>query len=166
VTAGELVEELGTPQGTVCDYVQRLAAAGPLGRVIESRPYEYDAEAISLTLSVDGTTTTVPPALVAAIARVDVDEDIDVYVERHGLDGLAVALKYTFERVEGTVTHRTMARGLDCSPLEAEIILRALESVARTYSDAAERRPPTSLIRACSSGVTARTARSSNACDE
>jgi Sugar-specific transcriptional regulator TrmB. len=136
VTVGELVDELDIPQGTAYDYVQRLETAGLLERVTESRPYEYDAEAISLTLSVDGTTTTVTPALIAAIARMGTDEDVEVYVERHGLDGLAAALEYAFERVEGTVTHRIMARELDCSPLEAEIILQALEPVARTYSDA------------------------------
>jgi hypothetical protein len=34
--------------------------------------------------------------------------------------------------------HRIMARELDLSPLEAEIILQALEPVATAYSDAAE----------------------------
>lgn len=138
VTVGELVTDLGVPQGTAYDYVQRLETAGLLTRTTDARPYEYGAEAVSLTLSVDETTTTVTPALVAAIARRDTDEDIDIYIERHGLDGLAEALAYAFEQVEGTVTHRIMARELGCSPLEAEIILQALEPVATAYSDAAE----------------------------
>jgi len=137
VTVGELVDELGVPQGTAYDYVQRLETAGLLTRTTDARPYEYDAEAVSLTLSVDDTSTTVTPALVAAIARRDVNEDIDIYVERHGLDGLAEALAYAFEQVEGTVNHRIMARELECSSLEAEIILQALEPVATTYSDTA-----------------------------
>lgn len=135
VTVGELVDELGVPQGTAYDYVQRLETAGLLDQVTESRPSEYDTEAISLTLSVDGTTTTVSPALVAAIARTDTDNDVDVYVERHGLDGLAAALEYAFERVDGTVSHRIAARELDISPLEAEIVLQALEPVAAAYSN-------------------------------
>jgi len=138
VTVGDLVDELGIPQGTAYDYVQRLEAADLLKQVTKSRPYEYDAEAISLTLSVDGTTTTVTPALIAAIAHVDTDEDVDVYVKRHGLDGLSAALEYAFEQVGGTVNHRIMARELDLSPLEAEIILQALEPVATTYTNAAE----------------------------
>jgi predicted transcriptional regulator len=138
VTVGSLVDELEIPQGTAYDYVRRLETAGLLKRVNDARPYEYDADAISLTLSVDGTTTTVTPALVAAIARTEEDEDVDVYVERHGLDGLAEALEYAFERVDGTVTHRIMARELDLSPLEAEIVLQALEPIATAYADAAE----------------------------
>ena len=78
------------------------------------------------------------PALVAAIARIEDDEDIAVFVERHGLDGLAEALAYAFEQVDGTITHRRMARELDLSPLEAESILQTLEPVAAAYSDTAE----------------------------
>lgn len=138
VTVGELVDELGVPQGTAYDYVERLETAGLIERTTDARPHEYDADAVSLTLSVDDTTTTVTPALVAAIGRRETDDDIDVYVERHGLDGLAAALEYAFEQVEGTVTHRIMARELECSPLEAEIILQALEPIATEYSTRAE----------------------------
>jgi predicted ArsR family transcriptional regulator len=138
VTVGELVDELEIPQGTAYDYVQRLEGAGLLKQTNDSRPYEYAAEAISLTLSVDGTTTTITPALVAAIARLEDDEDVEVFVERHGLDGLAEALEYAFGQVAGTVNHRIMARELDLSPLEAEIILQALEPVAAAYSDTVE----------------------------
>jgi hypothetical protein len=98
------------------------------------RPYEYTAESISLTLSTDGETQTITPALIAAVARRDENEDIDVYIERHGLDGLAIALEYD----NRTVNHRIAARELDFSPLEAEIILQALELVATEYADAAE----------------------------
>ena len=103
----------------------------------EQRPYEYDAESIALTLSTDGETQTITPALIAAVARREEDEDIDVYIERHGLDGLAIALEYAYEYVDGTVNHRIAARELDLSPLEAEIILQALEPVATEYADAA-----------------------------
>lgn len=137
VTVGDIVEQTGIPQGTAYDYIDRLETAGLLQRVNESRPHEYNADAISLSISVDGTTTTVTPALVAAIARAEDDDDIGVYVDRHGLDGLAEALACAFERVDGTLTHRIVAQELDLSPLEAEIILQALEPIATAYSDAA-----------------------------
>jgi hypothetical protein len=91
-----------------------------------------------LTLSVDGTTTAITPALIAAIAQMGTDEDVEAYVERHSLDGLAAALEYAFERVEGTVTHRIMARELDCSPLGDRNYPPSVEPVARTYNDVAE----------------------------
>ncbi|CCQ33011.1 archaeal sugar-specific transcriptional regulator, TrmB family [Halorhabdus tiamatea SARL4B] len=131
----DIVDALDIPQGTAYDYVQKLETAGLLEKTRDRRPYEYDAEPIALTLSAAEETATITPALIAAVARREVDEDIDVYIDRHGLDGLAVALEYAFEYVEGTVNHRIAARELDLSPLEAEIILQALEPVATEYTD-------------------------------
>ncbi|MBP1923794.1 hypothetical protein J2751_002839 [Halorubrum alkaliphilum] len=136
-TVSEIVDELDIPQGTTYDYVQNLETAGLVQKTREQRPYEYDAESIALMLSADGETQTITPALIAAVARREKDTDIDVYIERHGLDGLAVALEYAYEYVDGTVNHRITARELDLSPLEAEIILQALEPVATEYADAA-----------------------------
>jgi len=137
VTVSDLVGDLDVPQGTAYDYVQNLETAGLVEKTCEQRPYEYDAESIALTLSTEGETQTITPALIAAVARRDEDEDIHVYIERHGLDGLAVALEYASEYVDGTVNHRIAARELDLSPLEAEVILQALEPVATEYADAA-----------------------------
>ncbi|RBI59752.1 ArsR family transcriptional regulator [halophilic archaeon] len=135
VTVADIIDDLDIPQGTAYDYVQKLEAAGLVEKTRDQRPSEYNAESISLTLSTDGETQTITPTLIAAVARRDEDEDIDVYIERHGLDGLAVALEYAAEYVDGTVNHRIAARELDLSPLEAEIILQALEPVAKEYAD-------------------------------
>jgi DNA-binding transcriptional ArsR family regulator len=135
ITVSEIIDELDMPQGTAYEYVQNLATAGLVEKTRDQRPYEYDGEAIALTLSTDGETQTITPALIAAVARRDEDEDIDVYIDRHGLDGLAAALEYASEYVDGTVNHRIAARELDLSPLEAEIILQALEPVAAEYAD-------------------------------
>jgi len=138
VTVADVVENLDVPQGTAYDYVERLEAAGLLERTGETRPREYDATPIALTLLAEGETRTVTPVLVAAIARSEEDDDLAVFVDRHGIDGLAKALDYAFEYVGGTVNHRIAARELDLSPLEAEVVLQALEPVVRTYADASE----------------------------
>ena len=135
VTVAAIVEALDVPQGTAYDYVQKLEAAGFVEKTRDRRPYEYEAGPISLTLSTDGETQTITPALIAAVARRDENEDIDVYIDRHGLDGLAVVLGYAAEYVDGSVNHRIAARELDLSPLEAEIILQALEPVVEEYAD-------------------------------
>lgn len=133
VTVSELVDDLDVPQGTAYEYVQQLESAEFLTRVREQRPYEFEAEPISLTLTTDGETRTVTPALIAAVAHREDDEDLDVYVDRHGIDGLVVALDYAAEYVDGSVNHRIAARELDVSPLEAEIVLQALEPIAERY---------------------------------
>lgn len=137
ITVSDIVSALDIPQGTAYDYIQKLEAAGLVEKTQEKRPYEYDTETISLTLSTDGDSQTITPALIAAVARRETDEDIDVFVDRHGLDGLATALEYAADYVEGTVNHRIAARELDLSPLEAEIILQALEPVVTEYAGTA-----------------------------
>ena len=136
VTVSELIDKLGIPQGTTYDYVQNLETTGLVEKTRDQRPYEYDADSIALTLSAGGKTQTITPALIAAVARREEDRDIDVYIERHGLDDLAIALEYAYEYVDGTVNHRIAARELDLSPLEAEVILQALEPVATEYINA------------------------------
>lgn len=99
------------------------------------RPYEFTAEPISLTLTTDGETRTITAELVDAVGRRETDADVDRYLERHGVDGLATALEYAHEYVDGTVNHRIMARELDLSPLEAEVVLQALEPVVLRHRD-------------------------------
>lgn len=129
-TVSELVEAVDIPQGTAYDYVRSLETAGLLTKVTDNRPYEYEAEAVTFTFSSDGETRTITPTLIDAVAHRTDNGDIDVFVDRHGLDGLATALEYAHEYVNGTVNHRT-ARELDLSPLEAEIILQALEPIVQ-----------------------------------
>ena len=138
VTVADVVADQDIPQGTAYDYVEKLETAGFIEKVREQRPYEYDAEPISLTLSADGESRTITPALIAAVARREEDRDIDVYIDKYGIDGLAIAIEYAFEYVEGSVNHRIAARELDLSPLEAEIILQALEPVAEAHEPAGE----------------------------
>ena len=134
VTVPDIVTNLDFPQGTAYDYVQRLETAGLVVKTRTQRPYEYDADPVSLTFSADDETQTITSALIVSVARRAENDDIDVYVDRYGLDGLAVALEYAREYVDGTVNHRIAARELDLSPLEAEIILQALEPIAREYA--------------------------------
>lgn len=127
----ELVDVLDVPQGTTYEYVRRLEQAGLLSKTRDERPREYTAESISLTLSAADETRTITPELVEAVACRADNEDIDVYIDRHGIDGLASALKYAHQRIEGSVTHQIVARELDIPAVEAEIILQALEPIVR-----------------------------------
>lgn len=128
-TVENLITDLDLPQGTTYDYIGKLEESGLITKTREERPYEFAAEPLSITLTTDGEARTITAELVDAVGRREIVEDIDVYLDRHGIDGLATALEYAHEYVDGTVNHRIMARELDLSPLEAEIILQALEPV-------------------------------------
>jgi len=72
----------------------------------------------SLTISTDSDTQTITPAPTTGVARRDTNEDIDICIERHGFNGLTVALEYAAEYVNGTVNNRVAAREPDLSPLK------------------------------------------------
>lgn len=134
-TDGETVEkitgELDIPQATAYDYVRRLVDAGLLSKEGDGRPYRYVAENISLTLKSDEDSTeyTISPELIDAVSRRDENPDIDAYADRHGIGGVATALRYAEMYVDGEMNHRLMARELDISPIEAETILQELRKV-------------------------------------
>lgn len=128
-TIQAIVETLELPQRTVYEYVDDLEAAGFIDQANEGRPAEYTAQEIDLQLVEDDTERRITAELVEAIARRTQDDDIDTYIDRHGLDGLAVAIEYAQEYVDGSVTHQIMAREQEISPLETGVILDALRPV-------------------------------------
>jgi len=128
-TIQEIVETLDLPERTVYEYVDDLEATGFVEQANDGRPAKYTAHEIDLQLVAGDTERRITPELVEAIARRTRHEDIDTYIDRHGLDGLAVALDYAREHVDGSVTHQIMAREQELSSLEAGIILDALRPV-------------------------------------
>jgi len=128
-TIQDVVGTLDLPQRTVYEYVDDLEAAGFVEQSNDGRPAEYTAHEIDLQLVAGDAERRITPELVEAIARRMRDDDVDTYIDRHGLDGLAVALDYAREYAEGSVTHRIMAREQELSPLEAGVILDALRPV-------------------------------------
>lgn len=128
-TIQEIVDTLDLPQRTVYEYIDDLEAAGFIEQSNDGRPAEYTAHEIDLQLVEGDAERRITAELVEAIARRIRDDDIDTYVDRHGLDGLAVALEYAREYVDGSVTHQIMAREQEITPLEAGVILDALRPV-------------------------------------
>ncbi|ACV11259.1 transcriptional regulator, TrmB [Halorhabdus utahensis DSM 12940] len=128
-TVQEIVETLELPQRTVYDYIDDLEAADLLEQSNDGRPAEYTAHEIDLQLVAGDAEQRITVALVEAVARRIRDDDIDTYIDRHGLDGLAVALEYAHEYADGAVTHHIMAREQALSPLEAGVILDALRPI-------------------------------------
>lgn len=139
-TVQELMGALNLSQGTAYTYVNRLADVGVIDAVSEGQPREYVAHEIDLTVTAaeDDREYTITPMLIDAVGRRATDGDVDTYIDRHGIGGLATALTYAIDRERGEVTHRMMADDLDVSPLAAEIILQALRPVVYEYHDVDE----------------------------
>jgi len=119
------------PKGveSIGHHIDDLEAADLLEQSNDGRPAEYTAHEIDLQLVAGDAEQRITVALVEAVARRIRDDDIDTYIDRHGLDGLAVALEYAHEYADGAVTHHIMAREQALSPLEAGVILDALRPI-------------------------------------
>ena len=139
-TVQEVMDALDLAQGTAYTYVNRLVDAGVIEATTDEQPRTYVARDIDLTVTAadDDREYTITPTLIDAVGRRRTDDDIDTYIDRHGIAGLATALTYAVARERGEVTHRVMAQDLDVSPLAAEIILQALRPVVHEYVDIEE----------------------------
>jgi len=136
-TVPDVMDELDLAQGTAYNYVNRLVDAGVVEVTNDEQPRRYAAHEIDLTVSTPAGDReyTITPALIDAVGRRETNADIDTYIDRHGVAGLATALTYAVARERGEVTHRLMADDLDISPLAAEMILQALRPVVYEHYD-------------------------------
>lgn len=130
-TVQDLLDKLDIAQGTAYSYVDQLVDAGVVEVAHDEQPRRYAAREIDLTVTTAAGDReyTITPALVDVVGRRTTDDDIDTYIQCHGVAGLATALTYAVARERGEVTHRTMAADLDISPLAAEIVLQALRPI-------------------------------------
>jgi hypothetical protein len=131
------MDALDLAQGTAYTYVNRLVDPGVIKATSEEQPRRYVAREIDLTVTTAAGDReyTITPALIDAVGRRATDDDIDTYIDRHGIAGLATALTYAVDREQGEITHRLMAEDLEISPLAAEIILQALCPVVLEHFD-------------------------------
>lgn len=137
-TAEELRDHLEIAQTTVYQDLNQLVDQELL-IATDTSPREYTAPPVSLTVETEGDSYTVTPALIAAIARRDENPDIDVYLDRHGIAGLARALDYATQYIAGEMNARIMSRRHDLSVIEAETILQALRDVLVAFDDEARK---------------------------
>jgi len=139
-TVQDVMDDLELAQGTAYSYVNRLVDAGVVDVADDQQPRQYAAREIDLTVTTAAGDReyTITPALIDAVGRRETNADIDTYIDRHGVAGLATALTYAIARERGEVTHRLMAEDLDISPLAAEMILQALRPVVHEHYDIVE----------------------------
>jgi len=139
-TVQDVMDELELAQGTAYSYVNRLVDAGVVEVTRDEQPRQYTAREIGLTVTsaAGDREYTITPALIDAVGRRETNADIDAYIDRHGVAGLATALTYAVARERGEVTHRLMAADRNISPLAAEMILQALRPVVHEHHDIEE----------------------------
>jgi hypothetical protein len=125
-TVEELSEGLDSSTTTVYEDVKHLVESGILERVTDTQPHRYRARQIDLHVGTDEDSYQITPALFVALARRETNENIQLFLDRHGVSGLATSLEYARDYVQGRMNARIMAREQDLPVLEAETILQEL----------------------------------------
>ena len=128
-TVEELSEGLDSSTTTVYEDVKHLVESGILERVTDTQPHRYRARRIDFHVGTDDDAYHITPALFVALARRETNENIQLFLDRHGVGGLATALEYARDYVQGRMNPRIMAREQDFPVLEAETILQELRDV-------------------------------------
>ncbi len=129
VTIDTIKEELGMPHSTAYKYVGDLEQRGILTRNDDDTPATVEVDPISVRLETEAGTTVATPVLVDAVARQSEIEEIELFVDRHGLPKLAAALDYTERIVEGDLTQGQAADELDVHRIEGSTVFAALNDV-------------------------------------
>lgn len=128
-TVEEIAQDLDSSATTIYEDVNRLREMGILERLTDSQPYRYRARQLELTVHADDDTYEITPTFIVALARSETNENIQLFLDRHGTAGLATAVEYAREYVRGGMTARVMAREQEMPVLEAETILQELREV-------------------------------------
>ena len=127
-TVSEIAAAVDSSTTTVYEDVEQLVAVGLLERVTETQPHRFQPQSIEIAVQTDSEYL-ITPLLLVARARADSNENIRLYVDRHGISGLATAIEYARSYVQDETNARLMARDLDIPVLEAETILQELREV-------------------------------------
>jgi DNA-binding Lrp family transcriptional regulator len=128
-TVEELAEGIESSTTTVYEDIKHLVEIGLLERVTETQPHRYRASRVDMTIQAGGETFQITPTLLVALAERQSNENISLYIDRHGVSGLATAIEYARAYTQSKMNARIMAREQDISVLEAETILQELQEI-------------------------------------
>ena len=129
-TVSAVRERQSLSKSTAYKYANTLAE---LGVAEELDEYE-DGSARWRALPVsgnwtDGTTIELGPVIIAVYGATGVDEDLELFVDRHGRAALAPAVTATVEYLEGDITRRGVADALGVPAVEGIAVTQAIERV-------------------------------------
>lgn len=128
-TVEELSEGIESSTTTIYEDVKHLVEIDLLERVTETQPYRYRASQVDMTIQAGGETFQITPTLLVALAERHSNENISLYIDRHGVSGLATAIEYGRAYTQSKMNARIMAREQEIPVLEAETILQELQEI-------------------------------------
>lgn len=133
-TTRELVEWTEFSQSTVYEDMRTLRETSLVSVRRAGRERHYRAEPFKIGV-IEERLTPITPTVVAAIGRQSVDEDVEQFVDDHGVEKLIEAVEYVKSYINGDVTERIAARELGVPALVGVTVLIALEDTVREMEE-------------------------------
>jgi hypothetical protein len=130
VTIEDIVDALNLPRARAISETDTAVELGVLTRIDDGPDHRFTASPILLSVEVDGETQTVTPTLIDAVGRAPGDQDLQLLLDLHGIDTLAIALLYAIPYAEGTMSERVAVRELGLQPAFGIAVLQSLREVA------------------------------------
>ena len=123
-------------KSTAYKYANMLAE---LGVAAELDEYEdgsalWRADPVSGNWT-DETTLELGPAIIAVYGATSVDDDLELFVDRHGKAALAPAVTATVDYLKGNTTRRGVADDLGVPAVEAIAVTQAIERIIAVVKD-------------------------------
>ena len=123
-------------KSTAYKYANTLAE---LGVATELDEYEggsalWRADPVSGNWT-DETTLELGPVIIAVYGATSVDDDLELFVDRHGKAALAPAVTATIEYLRGNTTRRGVADDLGVPAVEAIAVTQAIERIIAVVKD-------------------------------
>lgn len=124
-------------KSTAYKYANTLAELG----IAEEQDEYQDGSALWSAEPVNGvwsgeTTIEFSPVLIAVYGATSIDDDLDLFIDRHGKAALAPAVAATVSYLQGETTRRGAGDDLDLPAVEAIAVTQAIEriiSVVKPY---------------------------------
>lgn len=133
-TTRDLVERTEFAQSTVYEDMRELRETSLISVREVGKERQYRAEAFQIGV-IEERLTAITPTVVAAIGRQSVDENVEQFVDDHGVEKLVEAVEYTKSYINGDMTERIAARELGVPALVGMTILIALEDTVRNMEE-------------------------------
>lgn len=129
-------ERQGVSKSTAYKYANSLAELG----VAKDLEEHVDGSSVWRADPVSGdwtgeTTLELGPALIAVYGATSVDDDLELFVDRHGKAALAPVVIATIEYLKGETTRRGVAEDLDIPAVEGIAVTQAIERILAVVTD-------------------------------
>ncbi|SFS78405.1 DUF7437 domain-containing protein [Halostagnicola kamekurae] len=133
-TVGESVERVDLSSSAAHNYAKTLQQLGAAEQLDEKRNRAILWEATPVGGVWNGAEP-IGPVMIAVYGAIELDEDIELFVERHGKAKLGSAIAQTVEYLRGNTSRRGAADALDVPAVEGIAITQALEKIVYLLKD-------------------------------